>query len=1479
MFFRKFTAVDPKRIILMLLSSTVVMGFGLTAYCAEHYVRQGAVGRNDGSDWTNAWTQLPDTLVRGDTYYFADGTYPPYTFNDPVSGTAKIWIKKATADNHGTNVGWNVLHGDGQALFSGAGSIWSIASSHWVFDGVSATNDTLGHGFKLKPSTADAKGIRIIGPGASASINVPDFLEFRYIEIEHRGMDTGTDDDAAIFVNSSETEGCTDVLFSHCYIHDVGWVHMLTRCCKNWTVEYCYFARNQSDPEQHSCSWSDQLSNDMIVRYNTWADCEGTGIIEWVGIENAGYTSNNWKIFGNLFFYHAGNPFNRDGTPGGTISGVSYHTETNVWFVNNTIVNIPGTAGVRHYPGSADCYSYNNLYYKSGRVLYNETIHDYDYFIDMTFAFGTVAQANDFIENGAVPFIDVHTDNFTLAKPTAPGKSLPSPFNIDRLGIVRGGDAWDRGAYEFLTTLPAIESVTIIPNSGQLKVGDHITITVLAANAITGLTPSPATINGKQVPLAEQGNGVYSGVYTVQEGDPDGRNIEATNVTLTGLWGAGAPASSSGSTLSIDAHTPEIASVALSPSTGTVKSGDTVEIIVTAGGNESGLTASNAVFLGKQAPLADAGNGTYRGLYTIQQEDKGSAAEPDAVFSDDFESGDLSNWTTVNNGIIVGNNGKDNSYGVEYAIASTTQKNIQKNLPVELNESYTSFYLKLDPEFSMADGALFYLTTMRTITNTVLWAIQCRRNGAFYQIRLYRGTFAVGDWTAITRGNWHWIKVHYRTGDAGMVEWWLDTVSRGSYAGALGSGVTARFCLMNLMGLTPSTLGKIFMDNIQVTPSDHGENVYLQATNITLTDAAGNVSAPASSSGSSLVLESSSASDPDIPVITLVSIVPNEGWLKVGDTVTITVYAKDNIAGLTPSPATINDRQVNLSDQGSGIYSGVYTVQEGDPDGQNIKAANITLTGPGGTSAPASSFSSTISVDAHSPVIASVVLSPNSGAVNTGDSVVITVTAANNEIGLSPSTALINGVSIPISEKGNGIYQGIYTVGTDDPEGVTVEAATITLTDSLGNVSAPASSHGSSLRVDRTAPIIASVSLSPSTGTVKTGDTVEIIVTAGGNESGLTASRALFLGKQVQLEDAGNGTYRGLYTIQADDQTIVAAPDAVVQDDFESGNFAKWMSASDGIIIGNDGKTGSHGAEYTITSTSQKNLITSFPEELTETYSSFFLKLDPEFSMADGETFYLSTMRTSSSSVLWSLQLRRNAGAYQVGLFQGGTGVGSWIAIDRNVWHWVKVRFRHGRNGLAEWWLDEALKGSYAGDFGSYPAAFFSVLNIMGLDSSTHGKIIIDTVQVTPTDHYIPIYLRVTGITLTDAAGNVSIPAASTGSTLMLEAISPPPTIASVIIAPQSGLLKVGSTVTITVTAAGNTAGLTPSSAAINGKQIPLSDKGSGIYSGFYTVQEGDSDGQNIEATNITLTGPGGTSAPASSTGSMLSVDAHTPSI
>ena len=115
------------------LTVDCVVDCAVTAPANTYYVRAGANGNNSGSDWSNAFTQLPDTLLRGATYLISDGTYPNYNFNDQTAGSDEINIRKATVSAHGTNTGWIDTYGDGQAVFG----LLNFTTDYYVFDGIS----------------------------------------------------------------------------------------------------------------------------------------------------------------------------------------------------------------------------------------------------------------------------------------------------------------------------------------------------------------------------------------------------------------------------------------------------------------------------------------------------------------------------------------------------------------------------------------------------------------------------------------------------------------------------------------------------------------------------------------------------------------------------------------------------------------------------------------------------------------------------------------------------------------------------------------------------------------------------------------------------------------------------------------------------------------------------------------------------------------------------------------------------------------------------------------------------------------------------------------------------------------------------------------------------------------------------------------------------------------------------------------------
>jgi hypothetical protein len=95
-------------------------GFSYSACSTtDVYALPGGSGRRDGSDWANALSGLPTSLVRDRVYWIGDGSYGTArrTFNTAESGSKGITIRKATAAEHGTETGWSATYGDGQATF------------------------------------------------------------------------------------------------------------------------------------------------------------------------------------------------------------------------------------------------------------------------------------------------------------------------------------------------------------------------------------------------------------------------------------------------------------------------------------------------------------------------------------------------------------------------------------------------------------------------------------------------------------------------------------------------------------------------------------------------------------------------------------------------------------------------------------------------------------------------------------------------------------------------------------------------------------------------------------------------------------------------------------------------------------------------------------------------------------------------------------------------------------------------------------------------------------------------------------------------------------------------------------------------------------------------------------------------------------------------------------------------------------------
>jgi hypothetical protein len=126
----------------------------LTAFAAgaqNYYVNPNSGNTpGDGSNWTNARTNLPSSLTRGTTYWVAAGDYGNnnVVLNTANDGTTRITIKFPTTANHGTDTGWNNSLTNGQARWGGT---FDFRTDYWTIDGSvrDETTWTNHHGIRI----------------------------------------------------------------------------------------------------------------------------------------------------------------------------------------------------------------------------------------------------------------------------------------------------------------------------------------------------------------------------------------------------------------------------------------------------------------------------------------------------------------------------------------------------------------------------------------------------------------------------------------------------------------------------------------------------------------------------------------------------------------------------------------------------------------------------------------------------------------------------------------------------------------------------------------------------------------------------------------------------------------------------------------------------------------------------------------------------------------------------------------------------------------------------------------------------------------------------------------------------------------------------------------------------------------------------------------------------------------------------------
>ncbi|MCR4275694.1 MAG: hypothetical protein NUV83_03025 [Candidatus Wolfebacteria bacterium] len=415
-----------------------LFGWAKNSQAANLYVRDGATG-STCSDWDlgSACDQLStaeNLAARGDTIFLAVGSYNAVTLNTAVSGTAYIYIKKATSGAHGTDTGWDSGYGDGQAVIARA----TVTTGYWDIDGITGGGPSswkVGHGIKFYNTTYDT---------LFTMTNAPSNIAIRHSEFAFDTTEV-SDSDAADHIYGNTA--VSNFTLEYSYLHDSTRTFFLTRNWQNVLVQYNWFARNRSTSGVHAEGWSDNYGDYYTIRYNVWEDIEGTGVV--VNLTGDDY---NWEIYGNMVFWNDSTSAIYTGVNNGIFTTRSAAAQAYNWKIyNNSVFNHRGINASYHlYEGNSNAV-YNNLWYRCKNYTITE-MADSDYNTMIQCGSGNAEGEHDTdLPFGSDPYVDSANGDFRLSGALA-GLALSAIYESDLTGVVRGTDGvWDRGAYEYVS--------------------------------------------------------------------------------------------------------------------------------------------------------------------------------------------------------------------------------------------------------------------------------------------------------------------------------------------------------------------------------------------------------------------------------------------------------------------------------------------------------------------------------------------------------------------------------------------------------------------------------------------------------------------------------------------------------------------------------------------------------------------------------------------------------------------------------------------------------------------------------------------------------------------------------------------------------------------------------------------------------------------------------------------------------------------
>ena len=438
--------ISMKRVFFVFVVLSWSVWFPIICFAGDWYVRKGATGSNNGTNWTDAWNEMNqinwDSVAAGDTIWLAGGTYTS-VLAIGKSGTSqnRIYVKRVlSTDTVPTSApGWNASYDSQVIINTDQGIYWGTTNvgSYVTIDG------QVDSGIRsITPGTSwDSSSVRITAANTGVTL--------QYIDMAGpagSGLYTFANDCKVLsFYNASPTK----LIVSQSMLHGCVDQVMLLGIGDGFIFEYnkLYDNNAQNSETYHPGTVASRACfGTMVYRYNEHYNWSTEGIM--LGA-NSGDTCCTWKVYGNI--WHS--PF--AGSNPRTVE--AQYCDSTLYYYNNTVVDVSYSTINLVNGGTLSSASraYNNIVYNSGDINIGSGQRDYNAFS------GSNADAHGVSNMPSSAFTNYAGKDYTIVftvgvnYPRNKGYALASEYNTDPNRVTRGSDgAWDIGAYECVSGAP-----------------------------------------------------------------------------------------------------------------------------------------------------------------------------------------------------------------------------------------------------------------------------------------------------------------------------------------------------------------------------------------------------------------------------------------------------------------------------------------------------------------------------------------------------------------------------------------------------------------------------------------------------------------------------------------------------------------------------------------------------------------------------------------------------------------------------------------------------------------------------------------------------------------------------------------------------------------------------------------------------------------------------------------------------------------